>query len=705
MNHFERYIGCSTLTFRELPLTEAFSIIATAGFGAVDIAVIPEYCPHIDPLSWTEKDDDVLRAALESRALRLSSLNVDPGPLLGATIEEQDEYIGACIRIGSRFHVRTVTVPPGHLSPRYDWETCARESARRICKLADIAEGAGVRLSVEAPHVNTLVEDCEAAGRLFEIIDDERVGCTFDTSHAQVKSKHSLSKGIDLVGAEIVHVHLRDAYMGDIAVTPGKGDCEYRPFIQSLLERGYEGDLNFELEYRDASQAYVRAELDYSKRYLDRILANSPLDRDQAIWRRKSYRLLRLASYALRHPEAFVRARPGLIRRLKPVVGFFRRVVPVMVRRYEAGWHPRLAFSERPSSIAIRPWHRKRDRTGTEAKTTRVAILGCGYTGMNMHGPGFARIPGVEVVGVCDIDPALADRAGRRLSCPPFYDMEEMLESARPNLVANCTREWTHYDSTMEMLGRGIDVFCEKIMAHEIGLGTEMVRKAADCGRTLGVNYNWRFLPGIDRIRAIRDSGVLGELCALRLLSHSWVYHHSIDLVRFLGGEIVGVMATVRDEDASRSFAPWNRYAGEMLYMPSVYSMVTLETEAGVGASLLGTDLLDPEGCLFSLDAVFREGTVSLSGIRESDAVGQLTCSTRSGRVDLTGPSRGRPPKFALCFQRSIMAFMDAYANGGDVPTSGQDGLMVMEIEGAILESSRSRKRIAVSHPSSELSD
>ena len=94
-----------------------------------------------------------------------------------------------------------------------------------------------------------------------------------------------------------------------------------------------------------------------------------------------------------------------------------------------------------------------------------------------------------------------------------------------------------------------------------------------------------------------------------------------------------------------------------------------------------------------SLDAVFDEGTVTLSGILDKDALGSLTASARK-KVDLRMPHGDGPAQFALSFQRSIEAFVASLRNGSAPPTSGQDALEVMRLENAIVRSQLTGSRI-----------
>ena len=43
------------------------------------------------------------------------------------------------------------------------------------------------------------------------------------------------------------------------------------------------------------------------------------------------------------------------------------------------------------------------------AKTIRLAIIGVGEGCAQVHYPGFSRIPGVDIVGICDPDASLRE--------------------------------------------------------------------------------------------------------------------------------------------------------------------------------------------------------------------------------------------------------------------------------------------------------
>jgi predicted dehydrogenase/sugar phosphate isomerase/epimerase len=684
------------LTFKDLPLIEVLDKIAAGGFHSIDIGMVPGYCCHLEPGAWTSEKRARLLEDLAVRQLKVSSLNVSLGGLPARDENEPWEFAAKCLKIAAELGAYNMTLSSGPAAQNGDWEGLAQGLAKRIRSLAGQATDLGVRLSVEAPHAGSLTVNYAESGRLFQIIADPGVGCSFDTSHAQMDDSCPLMEGLQRVGAEIVHIHLRDARDNRIDVTPGKGDCDYLPFIQALLERGYKGDFNLELECHSLTTGQIAAELEFARDYLYALLDQQPLPARFLAWKEKRPPLRQMLARAIPNPKAFILERPRLKARLKPVLkplfNALSQVWPAPYTRFEVRWQQHWGVAPRVELKMVRPG----SHSAADQKVVRVGILGCGTIGSKLHAPGFARLPGMEIVGVCDAVPRLADALARKAGCPAYYSLEALVREARPDLVANATREWDHHGTTMYLLQNGIDVFCEKIMAEELAKGEALVRMAASRGRVLAVNFNWRCLPGIVKIKQIKDAGLLGELCILRFFCHSWVWHHSLDLAGYLGGNITSVFAFSRQDSAHNDPRPWRRFAGELLYLPGVCGMAMLETGQGVATSVTSSDLWNPYSCLFNLDAVFRRGTISLSGIRMNDAVGIL--SSDKADLDLASdlsPSDG-PTDFSITFQRSIQAFTQAYRNGQSPPVSGQDGLQAMKIERAVVQSAASGQKVSL---------
>jgi predicted dehydrogenase len=139
---------------------------------------------------------------------------------------------------------------------------------------------------------------------------------------------------------------------------------------------------------------------------------------------------------------------------------------------------------------------------------------------------------------------------------------------------------------------------------------------------------------------------------------------------------------------------PWRRFADELLYLPGVYANALLETAEEVGASITSSDLWQPGGCLLNLDAVFRRGVVSLSGVNSREVLGILSCNQRDLDLRLDTGLAGGAQDYSITFKRSIDAFMDAYLQCKRPPTNGEDGLFTMRMEQAVVDSAKTGRTV-----------
>src|ERR1700693_1532018 len=93
----------------------------------------------------------------------------------------------------------------------------------------------------------------------------------------------------------------------------------------------------------------------------------------------------------------------------------------------------------------------------------RFGVLGVGRIG-KIHIENLVnRIPGAEVVAVCDIAAAeLAAVAARFGIGSTFTDHRELLDLAEIDAVAICSPTGTHYRMIVDAAARGKQIFCEK---------------------------------------------------------------------------------------------------------------------------------------------------------------------------------------------------------------------------------------------------
>src|SRR6266480_1781068 len=142
----------------------------------------------------------------------------------------------------------------------------------------------------------------------------------------------------------------------------------------------------------------------------------------------------------------------------------------------------------------------------------KVGIVGCGKIA-DAHASQIRRIPGCEIVGVCDREPLMARQLFDRFPVRQHYrDLSELLAHATPDVVHITTPPQGHYDLARECLEHGTHVYVEKpftVYAHE---AQSLVDLATAKGLKLTAGHDDQFTHVARRMRELVATGYLGGL-------------------------------------------------------------------------------------------------------------------------------------------------------------------------------------------------
>ncbi len=145
----------------------------------------------------------------------------------------------------------------------------------------------------------------------------------------------------------------------------------------------------------------------------------------------------------------------------------------------------------------------------------RVGLIGCGLQG-GVHLDGYAQLADVEVVSVCDFDPARREAAGARTGAAAFASHRELLDAGGLELVSVCTMPATHEQIVCDALRAGVDVLCEKPMARTLAEARAMATVARETGRALATGFNMRHMGSARLLKQAIDDGAIGRPLAIR---------------------------------------------------------------------------------------------------------------------------------------------------------------------------------------------
>jgi len=157
------------------------------------------------------------------------------------------EYLSACIRATSEIgaesfsgviysqHVKAVTRRPGEKAWRYSAD-CLREVACLAAKL-------GVQIGLEPVnrYETCLVNTCEQALKLKEMIGKDNVAIHLDTFHMNIEEK-SFYEATKQAGKDLIHYHFCENDRG----IPGTGLVDWDGIFEALAEINYQGNAALE---------------------------------------------------------------------------------------------------------------------------------------------------------------------------------------------------------------------------------------------------------------------------------------------------------------------------------------------------------------------------------------------------------------------------------------------------------------------------
>ncbi len=318
----------------------------------------------------------------------------------------------------------------------------------------------------------------------------------------------------------------------------------------------------------------------------------------------------------------------------------------------------------------------------------RVGVIGLGPIG-NRHARIYGDDPLAELVAVCDKDRERADQAHAAYGVPAFYDVEDMLAKAKPDLVSVATggHEYgsDHHLPTIQALDAGVHVLVEKPISNEIGPAEDMVAKAREKGLCLGVDLNHRFTPAARLAKQWQEEGRLGHLLFVNMSmwimnpreSSPWfqikaLHPHTVDVMRYFCGDVEAVQCFAVKAPGRQI---WSTAHFNMRFKNGVVGGLTGSYDIERGHPMERCEVAGTKG-RFVIEDMFREVTLYPAG----DLV----------KLSYSNPIFGGMRDFEDTFINRIHRFLEQVSEGvapEDIDGSGADGLAAQKVLAAAIES------------------
>lgn len=177
-------------------------------------------------------------------------------------------------------------------------------------------------------------------------------------------------------------------------------------------------------------------------------------------------------------------------------------------------------------------------------RTIRLAVIGAGGIAQVAHIPLWKKLPGVDLVAVCDTNLARAKAVAERYAIPQFFTKDDdVLKLDDVDAIDICAPTHMHMPLAIAALSAGKHVLVEKPIARTLEEGEKMVLAAKRYQRRLMVAMNVRFRRDAINMKSFIDAGELGEVfyakCGWLRRQEKWAEHSWLFQKQFSGGGVL----------------------------------------------------------------------------------------------------------------------------------------------------------------------
>jgi predicted dehydrogenase len=260
----------------------------------------------------------------------------------------------------------------------------------------------------------------------------------------------------------------------------------------------------------------------------------------------------------------------------------------------------------------------------------KIGIVLAGYGGIGrIHTLALRQLPVIypdtasdfELVGICMRSEEKARRAAAEAGCPKWYsNYEDVLRDDQVNIVDLVTPNHLHLGMIEAAARAGKHLLCEKPLSTTRAEAETIVKTIQSSGISLGMIFNYRFIPALLKAKQIMDEGLLGQIYNYRGEYYHTGYQnperpltwrmdfsksgggalvdmgvHVIDLARYLLGDFDSVQAMTETYIRERPLEKGSKKKGKVTVDDAAWMNVQMKSGAmgSIEVSRFATGTLD----------------------------------------------------------------------------------------------------------------
>jgi len=334
----------------------------------------------------------------------------------------------------------------------------------------------------------------------------------------------------------------------------------------------------------------------------------------------------------------------------------------------------------------------------------KAVLVGCG--GMSKTWlDAAARIDGLEIVGLADLDPARVHSVAERHALQHAMqtsDFNALLAKTRPDMVFDLVVPQARHEVVSAALAAGCHVLSEKPMAESLDQARDLVARARTAGRLHVVVQNRRYLDKVRRIARVLAEGSIGELTSV---------HADFFLAPHFGGfredmaHVLLLDMAIHAFDALRCMSgcqarsvychEWNP-AGSW-YRQGSSAAAIFEMDNGVVFNYRGSwcaaGMATSWECAWRF--IGRRGSLLWDG--QDDLRAEVAEGPRNGLFDATRPVEVPAAEGRIGGHLGVLQDFVAAVRGGAIPeTTGTDNIHSLAMTLGAIDSARSGRRVDI---------
>ncbi|MBC8177869.1 MAG: Gfo/Idh/MocA family oxidoreductase [Desulfobacteraceae bacterium] len=298
----------------------------------------------------------------------------------------------------------------------------------------------------------------------------------------------------------------------------------------------------------------------------------------------------------------------------------------------------------------------------------KVAVIGVGHLG-EYHVQKYKGLPGVELVGVADVDGDRVNEIAQRYDTKAYGDHRDILD--RVDAVSLAVTTEMHFEVAKDILQRGIHMLIEKPITYDLREADTLISMARQQDLVLQVGLIERFNPAIVKMERMLNNPVFIESHRMNLFTKRGL---DVDVVLDLMIHDLDIILHIVPSEVKEIHAVGMPVITDKTDIANVRLIFENGTAANLTASRVSGKMLrkirvfQPDAYI-SADCGKRQLTVISLDSEKKDPDDFPQVSTSKEEYSETDP-----------LNDEISSFISAVANGSDPVVTGEDGRNALKV-------------------------